>query len=177
MVIIYYAVVYFKRVVFISFTVLESQSGNIARLIVDRLRDIRRLGGNTGALTYAHKSAMEGGAISDLLVLSTNFRRAAEERPRVKCRILLVPGNYELPSFVEAPCVVSYGMSTRDSITLSSIDENGVVLSLQRELPTVLGNVLVRQDIPARIQKGAIPEERLACGAALLLLGVRPELL
>ena len=65
----------------------------------------------------------------------------------------------------------------KDSVTISSLDEGGLVLSLQRELPTLSGRYLERQDIPVRSQEAAPPEDLLAASAALLLLGIPPEAL
>jgi hypothetical protein len=163
----------FKRVVVInSLTVLESQNGTIARLIVGQLRNIRRAGGSVDAVSFSCTSALENGLTPDLLVLSSRTGRL----PSGSCGILLVPGQAgDLSAKLRASCVVSYGMSLKDSVTMSSIDEGGLVLSVQRELPTLSGRYLERQDIPVRCQEKAPAEDVLASSAALLLLGVPPE--
>ena len=167
----------FKRVVAVNnLAVLEAPGGHIARLIVGRLRSIRRAGGCVDAISFSCVSALAGGHIPDLLVLSARAGYAVP--PRGRCGTLLVPGQAgDLSARLYADCVVSYGMSLKDSVTISSLDEGGLVLSLQRELPTLSGRYLERQDIPVRSQAPASPEDLLAASAALLLLDIPPEAL
>ncbi len=70
----------------------------------------------------------------DILVLSPDavMTRRVESAP-IKCGILLLPGDADADSF-DAGCVVTYGMSPKNTLTLSSIGEDTCVLALQREL-------------------------------------------
>ena len=62
------------------------------------------------------------------------MRRAAG----CKCGILLLPGDANVPMSFDAGCVVTYGMSPKNTLTLSSIGEDtSALLALQRELLTV----------------------------------------
>mgnify|MGYP000026848776 CR=1 FL=1 len=47
--------------------------------------------------------------------------------------------------------------------------------ALQRELVTVQGQVVERQEFPWRLSPGASPQAALAVAGALLLLGIPPE--
>ena len=58
---------------------------------------------------------------------------------RVEAELLLAPGDCSLAGF-SAETVVTYGLSPRDSITLSSLTEP--VLCVQRALPLACGGVL-----------------------------------
>ena len=110
-----------------------------------------------------------------LLVISP---RAAGSGPlRVPpCRAVLLPGEGgggrgEL----RAVSAVSYGLSPRDSLTLSSREGERLWCALQRELVTLDGAVVERQEFPVLPPPGLEPLSALAAAGALLLLGVPPE--
>ncbi len=92
------------------------------------------------------------------------------------CRILLIPDTASgiLRSF-NADCVVSYGMNEKSSLTLSSVSDEEMVVSLQRELPTLDGEILERQELKMRRPLGMPEESILAVAGTLLLTGVPPE--
>ena len=64
---------------------------------------------------------------------------------QVEAELLLAPGDCSLAGF-SAETVVTYGLSPRDSITLSSLTEP--VLCVQRALPLACGGVLEPQEFP-----------------------------
>ena len=76
-------------------------------------------------------------------------RRGCEELgdTAALCRVLLVPGDWA-PSLdrITAETVVTYGLSPRDSLTLSSLAEP--VLCVQRQLPRPGGGVEEPQEYP-----------------------------
>lgn len=61
-----------------------------------------------------------------------------------RCRILLAPG--EKAPAVQAERVITYGLSPRDSLTLSSLTEP--VLCVQRALPRPDGTLVEPQEFP-----------------------------
>ena len=75
--------------------------------------------------------------------MTGNVRILAGER--VEAELLLAPGDCSLAGF-SAGTVVTYGLSPRDSITLSSLTEP--VLCVQRALPLACGGVLEPQEFP-----------------------------
>lgn len=90
----------------------------------------------------------ESGAVCrrawDFLVLTpAGCARLAGER--VRARVLLIPGEGAVSGF-QAETVVTYGLSPRDSLTLSSLAEP--VLCLQRALPLIHGGALEPQEFP-----------------------------
>ena len=100
----------------------------------------------------------------------------AEGRDGIVCRLLLAPGDARtLPALLRAETVISYGLSPRDSLTLSSREGDTLWAALQRELVTVDGHVVERQEFPLRLEPGAEELPSLAAAGALLLLGVPPE--
>ena len=101
-----------------------------------------------------------------LLVLAAKGCRALEGRPgNAVCRLLLAPG--ECPSIltrIRAETVISYGLSPRDSLTLSSLTEP--VLCVQRALPRPDGTVIDPQEFP-------LPPLPAPAEALLPILGLR----
>lgn len=84
---------------------------------------------------------------------------------RGRCRILLAAGDCRCAlEEIEAETVVSYGLSPRDSLTLSSL--RSPVLCVQRALPRLDGTVIDPQEFPLPPLPG--PAEEL-----LPLLGLR----
>lgn len=92
------------------------------------------------------------------------------------CRTVLLPGHVSsVLGELRAASAVSYGTSFRDSLTLSSRKGERLLVALQRELVTVDGHVVERQEFPVRVPLGEPALPALAVTGALLLLGVPPE--
>ena len=109
-----------------------------------------------------------------LLVVSP--RAAAGRKLDGVCRTVLLPGEAGLwMEGLQAASAVSYGVSSRDSLTISSREEERLWVALQRELVTVEGQVVERQEFPLLLERGAEALPALAAAGALLLLGVPPE--
>ncbi len=144
------------------FQVLETGEG-IERTI---LRKLRGQGGPRGRCASENHPA--------LLVVSP---RAAEGAVLpVHCRTVLLPGEMGERAFpIRAASAVSYGVSPRDSLTISSHEGEILWAALQRELVTVDGRVVERQEFPLALESGTEPLPALAAAGALLLLGVPPE--
>ena len=82
-------------------------------------------------------------------------------------RVLLTPGR---PG--QAPMTVSYGPSPRDTITFSSLTPAALVLALQREVVTLDGRRVERQELPVPLWR--TPADTLAWAGTLLLAGADP---
>ena len=110
-----------------------------------------------------------------LLVVSP---RAAEQGQGIplprQCRTVLLPGEMG-GAPLQAASAVSYGVSPRDSLTISSREGELLWAALQRELVTVDGQVVERQEFPLALEPGEEELSALAAAGALLLLGVPPE--
>lgn len=104
---------------------------------------------------------------TDLLVLSPVRGQEVPSCP--PCRVVLAP---EYPGVLSAPAAVSYGPSPRDTLTFSSLAGDGMVLSLQREVVTLTGRRLDRQELPLPCRGD--PLTALAWAGTLLLAGVAP---
>ncbi len=72
-------------------------------------------------------------------------------------------------------CVVTCGMSSRDSVSCSSIGEARAVVSVVRELPIVYGGRVDVQDVCLALKKPVSAERLSMSVAALLCAGLAPE--
>lgn len=144
-----------------QFCVVEEDEG-IGRAIRQGLRG--RTG--RGGVSAGHPT---------LLVVSPQAARRGLRLPAA-CRTVLLPGDAgQLLEGVRAASAVSYGASPRDSLTISSREGDRLWAALQRELVTVDGQVVERQEFPLAVPRGTRELSALAIAGALLLLGVPPE--
>ena len=143
------------------FQVLESGEG-IEQAI---LRRLSARGGLQGRCASGKHPA--------LLVVSPRAAARGIPVPR-QCRTVLLPGGMGgvLP---RAASAVSYGVSPRDSLTISSREGNTLWAALQREVVTVTGQVVERQEFPLVLDREGEELPALAAAGALVLLGVPLE--
>ncbi|MEA4934577.1 MAG: hypothetical protein VB071_13495 [Lawsonibacter sp.] len=110
-----------------------------------------------------------------LLVVSPKAAARGLELPGA-CRTVLLPGDAgSLLDSVRAASAVSYGASPRDSLTISSRENGKLWAALQRELVTIGGQVVERQEFRLTLAPETEELPALAVAGALLLLGVPPE--
>ena len=89
----------------------------------------------------------------DLLALTAEgCRELRQSAADVHCGALLLPGEEPLPQNLRAESVVTYGLSHRDTLTLSSLGEMPV-LCLQRALPPEAGEDLDARELPLTAEK------------------------
>ena len=103
-----------------------------------------------------------GEAVGRWALLALTPEGAALAEPAC-CALLLAPGDSR-PAHIRAERVVTYGLSPRDSLTLSSLAEP--VLCVQRALPRLDGTVIEPQEFP-------LPPLPFPAAELLPLLGVR----
>lgn len=114
----------------------------------------------------------------NLIIVPPDWESAFENQETVpqKCRILLIPDTAAaLLHLYESECVVSYGLSDKSTLTLSSITDDETVISIQRELPTIDGELLEQQEIALKRPENLPVENFLAAAGALLIAGVSAE--
>lgn len=108
-------------------------------------------------------AALCSGSQADLLIMPRGSSDASEN---AGC-LLLSGGKAKKKASRELSC----GLSLKDAMTLSSIGDNSVMLALQKDIYTLDGALLERQEIPVAVSEHAEPEAVLAAAGALLLLG------
>ncbi len=110
-----------------------------------------------------------------LVVVSPEAARLGLPLPET-CRTVLLPGRAgRAAGGLRASSAVSYGTSPKDTLTVSSREEGRLWAALQRELVTVDGQVVERQEFPLELGRDGRVLSALAVAGALLLLGVPPE--
>lgn len=145
------------------FQVIESGEG-IEAAILRGLASQRGLAGRT--CSDRHPA---------LVVVSPKAVLEGKELPRA-CRTVLVPGSGgDVLQGLRAASAVSYGPSPKDSLTLSSREENRMWATLQREVVTLEGRVVERQEFAVPLVRRGEEMPALAVVGALLLLGVPPQ--
>ena len=129
---------------------------------------------------WLSRHPLPGKAGERLVLLSPNWAPGPGAEPEAvpPCAVLLLPSSAApLASRFSARCAVSYGSGVRDSLTLSSLEGNRLVIAVQRELPAVTGGSVEQQELVLPVPRGVSPLPVLAAAGALLLLGARPELI
>lgn len=113
----------------------------------------------------------------DLLAVSPAAGTEGRSGPGgIRCRALLLPGEAgPLARQVCAEYAVSYGTSPKDTLTFSSLEGERICLALQRELVTVEGSVVDRQELVLPFPPEMAPLSYLAAVGVLLLSGVPVE--
>lgn len=141
----------------IKICVLESNEEGLAKCLCSR------------AAKYGATVAPVTSAPCDILVIAPG---AVDMKPAcqstLKCRFLLTPEKAPA-EFADAGCIVTYGMSGRSTLTISSIRGGEDMIAVQREVPTVTGHIIERQEIS--VSGGGEPERILALEGTMLLLG------
>ena len=69
---------------------------------------------------------------------------------------------------------MSFGLSSKDSLTLSSLEKETIHLALQREIVTLTGQRLDPQEFPLDRKDHTALCQILACVGVQLLLGIEP---
>ena len=115
------------------------------------------------------------GARLELLTVSPAARGWAGAGA-VPCGTVLLPGTAgPLARALNARQAVSYGTSPRDTLTFSSLEGDKICLALQRELVSLAGHVVERQEFVVPFPPGEDPMTFLAAAGVLLLLWAKPE--
>ncbi|MDR0839493.1 MAG: hypothetical protein LBN99_07650 [Oscillospiraceae bacterium] len=139
----------------ITLTVFENQGERFGETLTRMLRgvDVR--------VTRARAKA-------DVAVVSPGYTGTQS----AECSVLLAPdGAGARP--IAARSVITYGMSPRATLTLSSIGERSCVLAVQREIVTARGDVVEEQELEVPALGGTYTT--LAVAGGRILLGLLPR--
>lgn len=154
-----------------SVAVLEPAPGKVTRLIRDWL--IQREDAPSVVLTHGDCLCAFSGNYDLFVVASRNGEVVPNNSTAgISCRALLTSAEaLRVPS----QWVIDYGLSVRDSLTVSSVEPDLAVLALQRELVTLDGTVIEQQELPLPIPPETGAEGVMALYGSLLVLGLAPE--
>ena len=114
------------------------------------------------------------GVLLDLLIISPQAAGGGVEK--LRCRTVLVPGDRS-PAFhdLTADLMVSYGIDPRNTLTLSSLEEDRAAIAVQRDFPALDGALIEQQEIIFPCRESTNPALLLAQAGAALLLGLPIE--
>ena len=134
---------------------------------------LSRLGEGRALIRACSHPALLAGTALDLLVVSpgaTGWAGASS----LNCRTALLPGVLPvLTHALPAALAVSYGLSGRNTLTLSSLGEGRASVAVQREFIALDGRAVERQELVVPYDGGVPAELLLAQVGAALLLGAR----
>ena len=135
---------------------------------------VSRLAEGTQALVRACRHpALLAGLTLDLLIVSPGATGWAGAGA-LNCRTALLPGGRSaLTRALPAGIVLSYGASSRNTLTLSSLDGQRASVAVQREFVSLNGKAVDRQELVLPWD-GLTPDLLLAQTGAALLLGKLP---
>ena len=124
-----------------------------------------------GEVRTGNHAALLTGEIMDLLVVSPTAVGWAGAAA-LYCRTALLPDSAgPLARCLLADRVVSYGLNSRDTLTVSSLEENHICVAVQRELIRLDGGLVERQELVLPRRVGESPELLLVQTGMKLLLG------
>ena len=135
---------------------------------------VSRLAEGCSALVRAcGHPALLAGVELDLLVVSP-LAAGWAWAGQLNCRTALLPGGLPaLTRALPAGTVLSYGASSRNTLTLSSLDEQRASVAVQREFAALDGRAVDRQELVLS-WSGRSPDLLLAETGVALLLGKLP---
>lgn len=145
----------------------ERVSEAVRRSLGCELGEIRLVSGR-------HPAEFAGEAV-DLLCIGPESDGWAGARS-AECDVILLPGAAgPLARGMRCRSAVSYGTSPRNTLTFSSLEGDKICLALQRELVSLAGHVVERQEFVVPFPPEEDPMTFLAAAGVLLLLGAKPE--
>ena len=91
----------------------------------------------------------------NILVLDNFIEQKIEITPPKNSVAIISSSNKHHRDFVLTHSLpsITYGFSSKDTVTISSNDETAVVLSLVRDVTSILGNVIEPFDFPLDVSK------------------------
>lgn len=140
--------------------------------------DLKQSGLERPEIYRGRHPAELAGEVLDLLVVSPRATGWAGA-DSVNCRLVLLPGSAApMARGLHVEGAVSYGTGPKNTITLSSLEGDTICLAIQRELVTVQGGIVERQELVLPYPAGQeVPDLFMARVGALLLLGADAALL
>ena len=108
----------------------------------------------------------------DLCVYEPNFRRNSAG---LNTTLAIIPDSCKPNQFQNAENVITYGLCSKNTVTVSSLIANDLVISVQREIPTLTGCFVDAQEFHVTLSITDDVDDALAVVSTLLVLGVSPE--
>lgn len=126
-----------------------------------------------GTAVSNHPAAFSQDPLDLLLIAPTALGWAGTNR--VDCKTVLLPGSFlPLTRGLKAESAVSYGVASKNTVTLSSLEPHQIGIALQRQIKTITGSVLEEQEFLLPLLPNTDPTWFLGLTGARLLLTGKP---
>lgn len=162
-----------ERVKKVEIGIVNGKQNSIDRDIIRRYENGKRNLKDSFSICQMEYSEMKNKP-DILLITESGSGKAPPSGKAVRCRILLLPDNME-SGFIEADEKVVYGMSAKDSVTMSSIKDKDCVLEIRREIFDIGGRKIEPREIKAIRKGGMSPMDLMASAACAILMGAEAE--
>ncbi len=108
----------------------------------------------------------------DLCVFEPNFQNRSELRNATRA---IIPDSFRPEDLGPMENAITYGLCHKNTVTVSSLIGNDLVISVQREIPTLSGDPVDPQEFHIKLAPFGDVEDALAVVTTLLAFGVTPE--
>jgi len=108
----------------------------------------------------------------DLCVYEPDFCRNATG---VRANLAIIPDSCKTQQFGGIKNIITYGLCRKNTVTVSSLIADDLVISVQREFPTLCGTAVDAQEFHVTLPSVDDVDDALALVTTLLTLGVSPE--
>lgn len=108
----------------------------------------------------------------DLCVYEPNFCRSTGT---FSTALAIIPDSCSPRQFKNAESVITYGLCRKNTVTVSSLIGQDLVISVQREIPTLTGSIVDAQEFHVLLPEVDDVDDVLAVVSTLLALGVDPK--
>lgn len=120
------------------------------------------------ALNHPYDSDVE----FDLCIYESDF---CKKPCRVRSDLAIIPDTCKIQSLNELKNIITYGLCRKNTVTVSSLIADDLVISVQREFPTLFGGTVDSQEFHVTLPNVEDVDDALAIVTTLLALGVSPE--
>lgn len=108
----------------------------------------------------------------DLCVYEPEFCRNSDS---LSSKLAIIPDSCKTQQFNGIKNIITYGLCRKNTVTVSSLIADDLVISVQREFPTLDGTTVDSQEFHVTLKSIDDVEDALALTTTLLALGVSPE--
>lgn len=108
----------------------------------------------------------------DLCVYEPNFSKTAHA---CCASLAIIPDTMHPIQLQKSEHVITYGLCQKNTVTVSSLVQKDLVIAIQREIPTLAGEMVDAQEFHVKLSQFGDINDALAIVSTLLVSGVSPE--
>ncbi len=110
----------------------------------------------------------------DLCVYESEF---CKNLKGIRSNLAIIPDTCKTQPFHETNNIITYGLCRKNTVTVSSLVADDLVISVQREFPTLFGETVDAQEFHVKLPSIEDVDDTLALVTTLLALGVSPNVI